>query len=300
MLELCRLQLSEKGVDETLYCLLKEIYHGKDSFSTESYAGEGFQEKAESIKRLMEDGYINASPQSTVNYRGQDVYVGFHSVKLRDRGRAIVTGEGAQVREAHLARRKILGLLWKHYNSVGRGRLITTDELAQRTELEHEAAEAAIRFLMDSGFAEYRFVSENKTEITIQGIAEYERMIVNPDSVSPGFSLKQTFNAPVGNVQTGDYNQATVNQDMRSERLVAVFERLTQSIVDLPDEHQQDATEAIEVLKEESTKNAPRKAIVTAILNQLETWGSRAANSIEFLANLATIAQVFGLKWPNS
>ncbi len=173
---------------------------------------------------------------------------------------------------------------------------VAPEEVAERTGLPVDAFLEVSSYLEDEGLLEPA-ATDGSVFITHAGVVEVEASITRPDLPTDHFPLlvfHQTFNAPVGAVQTGAGATAAVRQDVgvAPRELAALLAELRPMLQDRPD-----AREALVELTAEAEASAPRPARLKAFAAAL--WA--------FTKDLATVApkvlelaERLGLKLPGS
>jgi len=130
--------------------------------------------------------------------------------------------------------------------------------------------------------------------ITHRGVKEVEQSIKNPEKSTDQFSspVIQIFNAPVGNVQTGNNNNSYVSQINNSSAEIQNFIQDLKGLVSsLPEKHQSDASEVIEDLQEEM-ENPIKQSRLKSSLITLWALGKDVAS---FANSVSAVAQRFGI-----
>ena len=171
--------------------------------------------------------------------------------------------------------------------------LRTTNLLSQETD-QGINIQDAIEYLCDEGLIEMATGGPTYS-LTHRGRKEVEESIKNPETATEHFSplvIQQIFNAPVGTVQTGNNNNAYVNQvNNIGTEIQDSIQELKSLISSLPENRQNDVFEVIEDLQAEIA-NPTKPSRLKSSLIALWQLGRDVAG---FLNSVSAIAERFGI-----
>jgi hypothetical protein len=168
----------------------------------------------------------------------------------------------------------------------------TTNLLSPELD-RNSAVQDAINYLCNEELLDLTG-GEHLYSITHKGVKEVEQSIKNPERSTDHFSspVIQIFNAPVGNVQTGNNNNSYISQvNNTCAEVQNAIQDLKSLVGTLPENHQKDASEVIEDLQEEIT-NPTKLSRLKAFLVTLWALGKDIAG---FANSVSAIAQRFGI-----
>jgi hypothetical protein len=173
---------------------------------------------------------------------------------------------------------------------------VAPEEAAERTGLAVDAFLEVSSYLEDEGLLEPA-ATDGSVFITHAGVVEVEASITAPDRPTDHFPLlvfHQTFNAPVGAVQTGAGAAAAVRQEvgLAPEDVAPLVAALRPLLADRPE-----ARAALAELEEEVEAPAPRAARLKAIAAGLWTFTKDLAT---VAPKVLEIAEKLGLRLPGA
>lgn len=174
------------------------------------------------------------------------------------------------------------------------------DEVAAAIGMPLRDARNALDYLRGEGLVEVVTLADH-VNLTHAGLLEVEESIRRPQQRTSHFTpseismvFNQTFNGPVGAVQTGTNNTASITQTVDSG-VRNLIQQLRPYVDDLPEHHRVEASETIDALEEHSADPQKNRATLTALLRTLGPMFSATATGAVG-AIIAELAKKYLLK----
>lgn len=149
-------------------------------------------------------------------------------------------------------------------------------EVAKDLDFAEDDARSAVDFLIEEGLLQWRG-SGGGVSITHAGLVEVEASIKKPERETEHFTpsefslvLHQTFHGPVGAVQTGTTNTATVTQTIDTD-VRSLIQQLHTQAEGLPEPKRSEAHESIKELEAASGAEKKNRPYIQFLLAQLTT-----------------------------
>lgn len=153
------------------------------------------------------------------------------------------------------------------------GAFVNYKEVAEEAGIPYPEARAALDYLIGEGLIEAATLGGG-VSLTHDGIVEMEDSIRRPSESTEHFEphafavYNQTFNGPVGAVQTGAQSVAHVSQTVHND-VRTLIQSLRQQVGSLPEDKQDEAREHLDELDDQVAKPNRRRATVQMLLTAL-------------------------------
>lgn len=147
--------------------------------------------------------------------------------------------------------------------------------IAFENGLSAEAIGEAIDFLTAERLVK-RTTGLGNEALTHEGVKEVEASIARPQEQTHHFQPSvinnyNTFNGPVGSVQSGAHSVAHVTQNVATDNSVkTLIQELHQHAQQLPPAQREEATELVAELEKQTDAEKPKRSVLSALLTGLQ------------------------------
>lgn len=167
----------------------------------------------------------------------------------------------------------------------------TSDDVAKKHELELATVDAEARELIKQDYLKHEAHPANGPvafSITPSGRKALEQMQVSHFSPT---QINQTFNAPVGAVQSGSGNVANVTQNIGANlsEITSLLEALRDNLPDLPEDARESAVDVLDSLQEEVDASEPDEKRINRYVRMLQRLSKGVGALTKWGGNLTTL-----------
>lgn len=157
-------------------------------------------------------------------------------------------------------------------------------EVTENLGINREEAVEILLHVGSQGQGLIKCYGSGEAHLTSSGILYVERVIttINQPKEQPPPPIVHNYHSPVGAVQTGNYNTATVTQNIGTNtmEIVKLISDLRQSFQNLPDKQKEEAIELVDGIEQEVKSDKPRKRNIKVLLESAKDFAVDTAQKI--------------------